>query len=339
MLDPAWFAPLLGAALPEENGEVLLRDQRFVRRGGILRSAGLLSEAQTQTAEAFGFKWHQRKTFERPEALARMREWLTERYGDVTKEAWFGEYGPHPIILDAGCGGAMSAMELFGSALATSRYLGVDVSSAVDVAKARLAEKGWTGGFLQANLMTLPLAPGSVDMIFSEGVLHHADSTEAALKALSPLLRQGGRILFYVYRKKGPVREFTDDFIRDKLQPMTPEEMWGAVEPLTRLGQILGDLDIEIEIPEPIDLLEIPAGRINLQRFFYWHVAKIFYRPEATLDEMNHINFDWYAPRNAHRQTPQEVRRWCAEAGLVIERECVEQAGITIVARRVAEVQ
>jgi hypothetical protein len=49
---------------------------------------------------------------------------------------------------------------------------------------------------------------------------------------------------------------------------------------------------------------------------------------------MNHINFDWYAPANAFRQSPEDVRRWCADAGLEIEREVVEEAGITIVSRK-----
>ena len=38
-------------------------------------------------------------------------------------------------------------------------------------------------------------------------------------------------------------------------------------------------------------------------------------------DEMNHINFDWFAPQNAFRQTLEEVRELCMEAGLEIERE------------------
>ncbi len=62
----------------------------------------------------------------------------------------------------------------------------------------------------------------------------------------------------------------------------------------------------------------------------------MFYRPELTLDEMNHINFDWYAPKNAHRQSAEEVRAWCAGLGLAIEREQVEEAGITVIARKPA---
>ena len=140
--------------------------------------------------------------------------------------------------------------------------------------------------------------------------------------------------MFYVYRRKGPIREFTDDYVREKMQNMTPQEGWKAMESISKLGQILGELDIEIDIPERIDLLDIEAGKINLQRFFYWHVLKSFYRPEYSLDEMNHINFDWFAPKNAYRQSPQEVRAWCEEAGLHIEREQVEEAGITIIARK-----
>ena len=68
-------------------------------------------------------------------------------------------------------------------------------------------------------------------------------------------------------------------------------------------------------MPENVDLLSIPAGPIDVQRLFYWHVAKAYYDPDLTLDELAHINFDWFAPRNAHRQSPEEVREWCAEAG------------------------
>jgi arsenite methyltransferase len=140
--------------------------------------------------------------------------------------------------------------------------------------------------------------------------------------------------MFYVYRRKGPIREFADDYVRNLLQSMTPQQSWEAIEPLTQLGVELGKLDAEIDISTPIDLLGIPAGRINVQRLFYWHVAKTFYNPDLSFDEMNHINYDWYAPANAARQTPEEVRLWCSECGLAIEREVIEDAGISIIARK-----
>ena len=144
-------------------------------------------------------------------------------------------------------------------------------------------------------------------------------------------MKPGGHFLFYVYRRKGPIREFVDDTVRERLRNMPPEQAWKALMPLTKLGKIFGDLNIEINIPEPVDVLGIPAGRINLQRFFYWHVMKAFYRPDMSLDEMNHVNFDWYSPRNAFRQTPEDIRSWCAENNLVIEHENVQESGITII--------
>ena len=44
--------------------------------------------------------------------------------------------------------------------------------------------------------------------------------TEKTFDSLCKLLRPNGVFMFYVYRKKGPLREFTDDFIREKLQDL-----------------------------------------------------------------------------------------------------------------------
>ncbi|MFC3712429.1 class I SAM-dependent methyltransferase [Sphingoaurantiacus capsulatus] len=332
--EPGWLGDLFGA-LPE-GGQADLGGRAFVRRNDILRELSLASDQQEQTKSTFGFKWEKRDTFESEASLRRMKEWLIERYGDVPNAGWWKDHGDKPLVVDAGCGAGMSGLELFAPAVPRIRYLGVDISTAVDVARDRFEKAGLDAGFMQADITDLPLPEGSVDVIFSEGVLHHTDSTERALKSLARRLKVGGRFLFYVYKTKGPIREFTDDYIRDKLEPIAPEQAWELMMPLTKLGQALGELNIELTVPEEISLLEIPAGKINLQRLFYWHVFKAFYREDLTLDEMNHINFDWYAPRNAARQTPEQVRQWCREAGLEIEREVVEDAGITIQARRTA---
>ena len=333
MSSPQWVNDLLGAEVPAEGGSVIAHGHKITTVAGIPRSAEFVSAAQEQTRETFGFKWAKRDTFEGSVA-DHMRNWLVQKYGDVPLAPWFfKDHGPNPIILDAGCGAALSGIALFGPVMDRVRYFGVDVSTAVDVAKKRFEERGWQAGFIQSDLNQIPVKERSVDIVFSEGVLHHTDDTFKALEAVTKYVKQGGRVIFYVYRKKGPVREYTDDYIRDKLQKMTPEEGWKAMEPLSELGKILGDLNIEIDIKNKIDLLDIPAGKINLQRFFYWHVLKAFYRPEMTLDEMNHINFDWYAPKNARRHTVEEVRGWCKTLGLEIEHEFAEEAGISVIAR------
>jgi SAM-dependent methyltransferase len=329
-----WFADLLGVPLPAEGQSVDVQGRTLTMRDGILRAREFVSAAQNQTSDTFGFKWAKRETFE-GEPLKFLRQWLIDKYGNIAEAPWLFAAGENPVLLDAGCGAAMSALALFEPVLDRIRYVGVDISTAVDMAKARFKERGLVGTFIQADLNRLPLPSNAVDVIFSEGVLHHTDDTRAALGAVVRHLKPGGRILFYVYRRKGPIREFTDDYVRAKLQAMTPEQGWEVMLPLSKLGKVLGELDIEIDVPENIELLDIPAGRINLQRFFYWHVLKAFYRLEMSIEEMNHINFDWYAPKNAHRQSVDEVRAWCVALGLAIEHEKVEEAGITMIARKV----
>jgi len=332
--EPSWLAEVLEVTLPGEGDRAMIQGISCVRHKGILRTESLFSNTQKQTQDSFAFKWKKRDTFDSEASREGMRVWLLERYGDLEKAEWWKDYGDRPLVVDAGCGAGFSALELFGPLIPKLRYLCCDISEAIDVAATRFKERKLEAGFLQADLLNLPIPENSVDVIFSEGVLHHTDSTENALKALVKLLKPGGRFLFYVYRLKGPVREFTDDYIREKIRSMPSEEAWENLIPLTRLGQVLGELNLEIDIPEDIDLLKIPAGKINLQRFFYWHVAKTFYRPDLTLDEMNHINFDWYAPSNAHRQSPEDVRKWCEEAHMEIEREILDEPGITIIAKK-----
>jgi SAM-dependent methyltransferase len=321
---------IVGMTLPA-SGPVVIRGHEFEMRDGVLRSKAETSAAQTQTSEVFGFKWHQRDTFESESARAVMRSWLCDRYGSPEEMSWIRK---GDILVDVGCGAGRSSVELFGALLKQARFIGTDISTAIDVAADSFRKAGLAGEFVQCDLNSLPFSDESCDIVFSEGVLHHTDSTEGAFKSVARLVKPGGRFMFYVYRKKGPVREFTDDHIRAKLRDLSPEDAWRAIEPLTKLGIALGELGATINVPDDVDILGIKSGEYDIQRFFYWYVAKAFYRPDLSFQEMAHINFDWYAPLNAHRQSEAEVRRWCEDAGFDIEREVIEDAGITVVARR-----
>lgn len=293
------------------------------------------SSNQQQTDEAFGFKWSKRDTYESAASQANMRRWLLERYcaNDPRRiDEWLGR--GRKIILDAGCGAGFSGLLFFGDLLRDHDYLGVDISTAVDVARERFRERDIPGDFFRADISCLEVPDASIDVIFSEGVLHHTDSTKRSLKHLATKLVSGGHFLFYVYRKKALVREFTDDAIREALRPMTDEQAWEALKPLTQLGIALGRLQQEIDVKSAIPFLGIEEGKFDLQRFFYWNICKAYYRPELTFDEMHHINFDWFRPLNCQRHTPEEIRQWCEEACLQIEHMNVQEAGITVVARK-----
>ncbi len=293
------------------------------------------SEKQEQTKNTFSYKWSIRKSYDSEIAQKRMREWLFEKYCnndyDKVKE-WLK--GGRKIILDAGCGSGYSALLLFGKLLNKNYYLGVDISDSIKVAKKRFKEMNIKGDFLQADILNLPIDENSVDIIFAEGVLHHTDNTLMALKYLSSKLKKNGLFLFYVYAKKSVIREFTDDYIREKLKPLSDEEAWESLKPLTKLGKEIGKLNVVLKIPEDVPILGIKKGEMDIQRFFYWNICKAYYRPEYDLEEMNHINFDWFRPLNCHRHTINEIKEYCKISNLKIENLKKEEAGFTVVARK-----
>lgn len=323
--EPTYGAPddIVEAKLRSRGGRVY----PIVR--GIPRFVVIEDEQQRQTAGSFGFKWAQRANWESPEMLGRHGQWLAQRYGFGTPEDMCSFFRRRRRILDAGCGGGWSAGTWLDARWHGATWVGVDISAAIDVAQDRFRALAGTH-FVQADVLALPFPDETFDTVFSEGVLHHTPSTELALKAVVAALAPGGEILFYVYRKKGPVREFTDDYVRQIVACLAPQEAWDKLRPLTRLGQALTELRAEVDVPEDIPYLGIKAGRYDVQRLIYWHFAKLFWNDALSFEENNHVNFDWYHPRYAHRHTEDEVRGWCTEAGLQIVHFDVEESGITV---------
>lgn len=289
---------------------------------------------QKQTADTFGYKWSRVESYEKEGMWKLTKDWLMEKYfsGDEAQLRRLFR-GSKKLILDAGCGSGFSASVLFGDLLNQHEYIGMDISDAAYVGQERFQRLGLKGRFIKANIADVGeyFPENYFDIIFSEGVLHCTDSTEGSIKLLIKHLKPGGHFLFYVYKKKAPIREFSDDYIREQLRHMNNEEAWNALYPLTKLGIALGELDVEVHVQEDVPLLGIKAGKYKLHKFIYDHICKMFYSPSMTLEEMNHINFDYYRPLISRRHTPEEIRQWCEEGGLEIQRLYVDDYGITVV--------
>jgi arsenite methyltransferase len=335
LVDPISKGRLRVDAIRAADGEVLegaLRAEggrSYAITEGIPRFVLTEDEGQRQTEGSFGYKWSQRESYESAEFLDGYHRWLRQKYGFATDEEMRDFFGGKRRTLEVGCGGGLSASVSLSGRDEGREWVGVDISKAVDVARERLGQVPGAH-FVQADILQLPFRERSFDAIFAEGVLHHTPSTEKALKALVPLLAPGGEILFYVYRKKGPIREFADDYIRGLVSGLPPQEAWEKLLPLTRLGQALAELRAEVEVPEDIPYLGIKAGRYDVQRLIHWNFAKLFWNADYPFETSHHINFDWYHPHYAHRQTEAEVRRWCGEAGLTVVYLNEEESGFTV---------
>jgi SAM-dependent methyltransferase len=333
LVDPLDGGPLTLHVDRSVSGDIvegrLTRDGRnYQIRDGVPRFVLTEDADQRQTEESFGFKWQQTSTYDAPGMREVSRTWLVQRYGFQSAEQMQSYLASRGTVLDAGCGSGFSS-SLWLSPQWSGEWIGADISVAIDVARRRLGHIPRTE-FVQADVLQLPFPPGTFDAVFSEGVLHHTPSTERALKGLVPLLKRGGELLIYVYRRKGPVREFTDDFIRDRISGLAPEEAWAQLRPLTRFGQALAELRAEVEIPEDVPLIGLKAGRYDVQRLVYWHFVKCFWNPAFSFEENTHVNFDWYHPRYAHRHTAGDLQSWCADAGVRITHFDEQDSGFTL---------
>jgi len=256
------------------------------------------------------------------------RQWYLDRFGYETREALL-EALAGKLVLDAGSGsGVDSAM--FSEADAT--VVAVDLSRQAAAATYRRLGDRPNVHVLQADVNRLPFPPGLFDYVSSDQVLHHTPDTATALRAIARHLAPGGRIAIYVYRRKGPLREFADDFIRGETTAMSAQECLEFSRAVTELGRALAELRAEIDVPS-IPLLGIEGGRQDVQRFVYWNVLKCFWNDGYDFTTNMVVNFDWYHPRFAFRHTPEEVVAWFDDLGLQVERLDVIGSGISAVGR------
>lgn len=296
---------------------------------GVPYFLGEICSGQSQTAEGFSFKWRMNANgFERGQ-LNIMKDFHAERF-DLKGPKDFQKLMEGKLVLDAGVGSGEA--ENFFIDYPRKIY-GVDISESVHVAHRHWGHrKNFTA--LRADIMNLPFPDNYFDVIWSDGVLHHTPDTRKALAACVRALKEEGLILFYIYVKKAPVREFVDDLVRKALSPLPPKDAFDALKPLTALARDLSRLGIEIRLEEDIPYLGIQSGEHNLQRFLYWHFLKLYWNEELSFEGNNAVNFDWYYPSFAHRHTAEQVTSWVESLFLQPLRFQVNQSGISVVAQK-----
>lgn len=164
---------------------------------------GHLPAPLAETAGAFGWQWHA-FTEQLPTFGEEFFEWLFPLTPDDFRDK---------RVLDAGCGNGRHL--LLAAAFGAEYIVGLDLSSAVEVARRHTADLP-TVDVVQGNLLTPPLAEGSFDLIYSIGVIHHVPEPEAAIRTLTTCLRPGGTLHVWVYGHEGNtlVRWFVDPLRR-----------------------------------------------------------------------------------------------------------------------------
>ena len=188
-------------------------------------------------------------------------------------------------VLDAGCGGGRYSKV---AAQAGARVIGVDHSTAVEKA-ALLCAQFPGASFVQADLKRLPLEPGSFDAVFSIGVMHHDADTRAVFDSVARMVKPGGRLAVWLYRRNQWWQERLNSALRRRTVRMAPERL----ERWCRLGAFLGGVPVLNKTVNKV---------VNFSSHPAW---------ENRLCD----TFDWYAPAYQHHHTVEELCNWFQSAG------------------------
>jgi SAM-dependent methyltransferase len=140
-------------------------------------------------------------------------EHLAEVERRFLAEAWFAQApGAPPFsalipferlagkdVLEIGCGTGVHARLL---AEAGANVTAVDLTpTAVELTRKRLELRGLAADVREADAEHLPFADASFDFVWSWGVIHHSESTDAVVREIARVLRPGGTLALMVYHR------------------------------------------------------------------------------------------------------------------------------------------
>jgi SAM-dependent methyltransferase len=177
-----------------ESGEVIRGrldcgcGRSYPVRGGVPRFVS--SEDYTDT---FGRQWTRwaRTQHDSFNGTKIFRERF-ESYTGWTPELLSGE-----VVVDAGCGpgGFIDVIERHASAV-----VGFDLSVAIEACY-ELHGRNPSVYLAQGDIFKPPVRPGVADRLYTFGVVQHTPEPERAFRSLVPLVKLGGEIAVWVYRR------------------------------------------------------------------------------------------------------------------------------------------
>jgi SAM-dependent methyltransferase/uncharacterized protein YbaR (Trm112 family) len=234
-------------------------------------------------ASSFGRQWNWFKTVqvdsvsghdESARALAASTGWSADDYRGR-------------LVLDAGVGAGRFAEIVANGG---GEVVGVDLTTAIDAAFANIGRRP-NVHLIQADIFAMPFRPGTFDLAYSIGVLHHTHDTEGAFTRVADVVKPGGDFAVYLYDRYG-IGHHGSDAIRTVTTRLPARLMLGlatAAIPLYYLHRL----------PLVGNALQLLAP-ISMHHHWRWR----------WLD-----TFDWYTPKYQWKFLYPEVFRWFAQNG------------------------
>ncbi|GAC1345638.1 MAG: class I SAM-dependent methyltransferase [Isosphaeraceae bacterium] len=250
----------------------------------------LLSFDQDRTNRLYSYQWDRFRVI-RPDE---------DRVTFLNRTGWNESDLADKLVFDAG--GGMGRYSRIAGEMG-ARVIGLDLSWSVSAALEMTVEKS-SVAFLRGDLLRTPFADGTFDAIYSIGVIDHTPDPKRAFLELARLLKPGGRISIWVYRKERPILEA----VMNAQRAVSTRVPHSLLVFMSRLTAPLGGLKRRLSLHQNRRIARLGVALNVLTIGVSMHPD-----PESRVCD----TLDWYAPKYASRHTAEEVSAWFVEAGLI----------------------
>lgn len=266
-------------------------------------------------ATSFGYQWN----LFRKEQIDSLNGTTLSADRFWSETGWKREEMAGKLVLDVGCG---AGRFLDISTTSEADVVGVDISGAVDAAKANLADRS-NVHLVQASIYELPFRDGTFDLAYCIGVIQHTPDTRKSLSSIAAMVKAGGELAVTIYPRKPWTKLYSKYWLRPFTKRMQKEKL---------LKMIQGVMPVAFPITNV--LFSIP----KLSRVFQFMIPVANYVHEKQLSRDQRYSwaildtFDMLSPAFDQPMTESEAREPLAEAGLDVRR--VTNAGINLAGRK-----
>ncbi len=118
--------------------------------------------------------------------------------------AALGQIGSRAEVLDCGIGSGALAIALDGILVSRPNFHGIDLSSEMLArAAVEMRQVGLVPELLQADIVSMPFADASFDVVMAAHVIEHLPEPQLALREMVRVLRPGGMLFVCMVRRSG----------------------------------------------------------------------------------------------------------------------------------------
>lgn len=267
-------------------------------------------------ASSFGYQWN---LFRKEQIDSHNGTTLSaDRFWSET--SWRREEMSGKWVLDAGCG---AGRFLDAASKSDAQIVGIDISSAIDAAKANLDGRD-NVHFIQASIYELPFRDCTFDLGYCIGVIQHTPDPEASLRSIAEMIKPDGRLAITIYSRKFYTKLFSKYWLRPITKRMSKERLLRLIVRVMPVAFPITEVLFRIPVFGKVFMFAIPVAnyvnekQLSRDQRYAW----------AILD-----TFDMLSPYYDKPMTEAEAVKALREAG--VEAVRLSNPGLNLVGERI----